>query len=215
MRFRTAETTRDRRRAGRLVRWLATMLGVFLVAVVAVPQAQASSGFDSVMANSWTGRCADLPNYSSVPVNTPVTQFDCNLSITRDNQVWHFIPAGTYQGLTLYEIQNVKSGLCLDLPNYGSNPPGTHVSVYTCAPNQTIDNQQWFLVDQGLNNSDGYYSYEVVNLASNLCLDVANWASDFSDWDNGLPLTIYNCYNPAWANGGFDDHLWEFPGYSA
>jgi hypothetical protein len=57
--------------------------------------------------------------------------------------------------------------------------------------------------------------YQVVNNASGLCLDVANRAADGSDLADGLPLTIYNCYDPSWADGGYDDHLWAIPGYTA
>ena len=147
MRLTTAGSLGRRRPSGRRVRWLATVFGMLLAATIAVPQASATANttaktaarqasaiptgpFGSVMQNGSTGKCADLPNYGSVSPNTPVTQFTCNFSNSADNQVWNFIPTSTFQGLTFYEIVNAKSGLCLDLPNYGSNTPGTAVSVY-------------------------------------------------------------------------------------
>lgn len=207
---------------------------MLLAATIAVPQASAtaktiakttaktasrptpaipSGEFLSVLQNGWTGRCADLANYGSVPPNTPVTQFDCDFSITGDNQVWNFEPVSTVQGVTFYKIVNGKSGLCLDLPNYGSNPPGTPVSVYACAANQSLDNQEWFF--EYVETTYGQAYYQIVNADSELCLDVANSAADNSDLANGLPLSIYTCYDSHWANSGYDDHLWAFAGYTS
>ncbi|MCC9308327.1 RICIN domain-containing protein [Kitasatospora sp. RB6PN24] len=153
--------------------------------------------------NDTTGKCADLPNYGSNPVNTPVTQYNCTLG-PGDNQMWDWEATRSVNGVQLYELVNDKSGLCMDLPNYGSVPAGTRVSTYTCNYSYPYnDNQEFYRI--WVNSTET----EVVNLASGLCLDVSGWASDGSDMANNLPLTMYPCYNASWANGGYDDHLWS------
>ncbi|MDH6133027.1 hypothetical protein P3T37_002421 [Kitasatospora sp. MAA4] len=158
------------------------------------------------MYNDTTGKCADLPNYGSNPPNSPVTQYNCNLG-SGDNQMWDLQPTRVVNGTQLYEFVNDKSGLCMDLPNYGYEPAGTHVYIYGCNSNPAADNQEFYL-----NDVTGNGDYEVVNYDDGLCLDVAGWASDGSDRANGLPLTVYPCYNSAWTGGyipGYDDHLWK------
>lgn len=210
MKFRNARTTANGRFVGRPIRQLAALFGFLLLMTVAAPQAQAAvrppndddGSFYAVLRNQVTNKCADLPNYGSVGLNTPVTQYKCYWGINGDNQVWDFIPVGG----GAYIIKNYKSGLCLDLPNYGYNPPGTHVSVYTCAANPDFDNQEWTFEDVGA-------GWEIHSVASRgLCLDVANWA-DGSDLANGLPLTIYHCFEPDWNNMGYDDHVWSLDSY--
>lgn len=107
------------------------------------------------------------------------------------------------------EFRNDKSGLCLDLPDYGAEPAGTHVSVYTCAANPGADNQQWYVND--VFDGTGTFLGDLIQNYASLgqCLDVSGWASDYSDTADGLPLTIYPCYNSSWGDGGYDDHLWQ------
>jgi hypothetical protein len=64
---------------------------------------------------------------AGVAPNTPVSQFDCNWT-ANDDQIWNIVPTRTVNGTQMYKFVNVKSNLCLDLPNYGSNPAGTRVS---------------------------------------------------------------------------------------
>jgi hypothetical protein len=156
--------------------------------------------------NDTTGKCADLPNYGSNPLNTPVTQFNCTLGAA-DNQMWDLEYTRTVNGTPLYQFRNVKSNYCLDLPDYGSAPAGTRLSTYYCSSNPASDNQEWYL-----NDVTGHQDYEIVNYQDGLCLDVSGWARDGSDLANNLPLTVYPCYNSSWTGGyisGFDDHLWR------
>jgi hypothetical protein len=167
-----------------------------------------AAGSSYAIVNMWTGKCVDLPNYGSVGINTPVTQYDCNTSMSGDNQTYQFVYTRTVGSTPLYELRNDKSGLCLDLPNYGSNPAGTHVATYYCAANPAGDNQEFSLTNV-YDSSSNYLGTLLQNYASGgLCLDVSNWASNGSDAANNLPLTIYPCYDSSWANYGFDDHLW-------
>ncbi|QUQ64836.1 RICIN domain-containing protein [Kutzneria sp. CA-103260] len=130
-------------------------------------------------------------------------QYYCN-DTSADNQLWYLHPTRAVGSTQLYEFVNAKGGLCLDLPNYGSDPAGTHLSVYYCNSSPKDDNQEWELVDL-----TGNGDYLVVNFRDNLCLDVSGWASDNSDQALDVPLTVYPCYNGSWANGGYDDHVWS------
>ncbi|MEV7394620.1 MULTISPECIES: RICIN domain-containing protein [unclassified Streptomyces] len=156
--------------------------------------------------NDTTGKCADLPNYGPNPLNTPVTQYNCTLG-TADNQMWDLEYTRTDNGVRLYQFVNDKSGYCLDLPNYGSDPAGTKLYTYTCNSNPASDNQEWYF-----NDVTGNGDYEIVNDKDGLCLDVSGLAGDGTDLANNLPLTVYPCYNSSWTGGyisGYDDHLWK------
>jgi hypothetical protein len=65
--------------------------------------------------------------------------------------------------------------------------------------------------------ANGGTGYEVINYKDGLCLDVSGWAGlpgkVSADTANNLPLTVYPCYNSAWGNNGYDDHLWELVPY--
>ena len=154
--------------------------------------------------NTWTHKCADLPSDGADAINTPVSQDTCN-GTSGDNQLWRMKHTRTINNVELYELINVKSGLCLDPPYWGADPAGTHLDIYTCNTNPANDNQEWWFHDV-----TGHRDYEIVNYKSHLCLDVANWASNGSDLALGLPLTLYFCHNPTWANRGWDDHIWDF-----
>jgi hypothetical protein len=164
------------------------------------------------LVNQWTthatakAQCADLPGFGVDPINSPVNQYPCTANASSDNQQWnvHLTRVVNNGKLGLYEIINVKSGLCLDPPGYGSDPAGTHLATYYCNANPANDNQEWYFFD-ATGNSD----YAFVNYQDNLCLDVSGWASNGTDLAPNLPLTLYPCYNSSWANGGYDDHLWD------
>jgi hypothetical protein len=183
--------------------------------------ASVPAGGSFMLRNLATNGCADLPNFGSVPANTPVTQYTrCTTSESADNQDWHALYTRTSpDGAPLYEIQNDKSGLCMDLPNYGPDAPGTPVSVYPCAtahPDQ--DNQEWALIEFYFNGVDegtlieNYMSTPgfptSTPLGEGQCLDVSGWHSNGTDLGNGKALTIYNCAGSGWDYWGTDDHLW-------
>lgn len=184
---------------------------------VGIQRASLPANNSFMLRNYWTDDCADLPNYGTVAPNTPVTQYNlCTTSESADNQDWHlaWTLRSTPDGASLFEIVNDKSSQCLDLPNYGANPPGTHVSVYPCASRPQDDNQEWYLEDVSENGIDlgtlvvNYQASPSFSWTGSQCLDVAGWAADGSDRVNGAPLTIYNCYNANWDDYGFDDHIW-------
>ncbi|WP_299534388.1 RICIN domain-containing protein [uncultured Streptomyces sp.] len=150
-----------------------------------------------LLKNLTTGMCADVPGYGKGAVNGPVNQFHCAAG-NGDNQVWtldmRYADTGPTGG-DLYQIRNVKDGLCLDLPGYGPVASTTSVSEFPCN-GTTGDNQLWWL------DARPGGTYWIRSFSSDgLCLDVSNK-------DGGGPdarLTIFPC-NDA------DDHRWSFLG---
>ncbi|MBS2536521.1 RICIN domain-containing protein [Catenulispora sp. NF23] len=184
-----------------------------------------SANVSTTIHDHWTGQCMDLPGYGSVGVNTPVSQYPCDTSESGDNQDFHLNPTRVVSGVQLYEVVNDKSGLCLDLPGYGSDPAGTHLYVYTCDSNPANDNQEWSVwnmtapggtaLSSVFENFKASGSTVISPTSGGQCLDVSGFAdgSDAvagADWAMNAPLTIYGCYNSSWANFGLDDHLWAF-----
>jgi hypothetical protein len=94
----------------------------------------------------------------------------------------------------------------MDLPGFGSVPATTRVYTFPCHTSPASDNQEWRLVSIYWQSPE----YLIINVKSGLCLDVSGWASDGSDRANDTPLTVFGCSNRAWANGGYDDHVWSF-----
>lgn len=181
------------------------------LALSSVPAHAADTADPIVFQNEWEGKCADLPYYGSPAVDAPVTQYNCNFT-TSDNQIWYFQQTRTVGSTQLYRFQLYKGGQCLDLPNYGAEPAGTHLEVYPCASNPANDNQEWYLRYVS-NAENGGTGYEVINYKDGLCLDVSGLAGQpgeaSSDTANNLPLTVYPCYNASWGNNGYDDHVWD------
>ncbi|MBL1068023.1 RICIN domain-containing protein [Streptomyces sp. 7-21] len=145
-----------------------------------------------MLRNDVTLRCADIPGYEEGQLNGPVQQSVCNQP---DNQLWNLEvvdPGGGPGGEPLIQIVNAADGLCMDLPDFGANPPGTPVTEYRC-DGTTEDNQLWWLDEQ---SPDVYW---IRNFASNnACLQVEG----YSPTDINIPLTIEECVNT-------DDHEWR------
>ncbi|MEV4116678.1 RICIN domain-containing protein [Nonomuraea sp. NPDC049695] len=179
------------------------VLGTLLALSIISTPASYAAGSPIAMINRSTGKCADLPNLGANPAGTPVTQFSCNSS-DGDNQLWIPRPTRVVNGVQLYEFLNVKSSLCLDLPGFGYTPSATRLSIYYCASTPADDNQEWYLRDV----VEPHVDQLVINYKNGLCLDVAGWASTGSDRADNLPLTVFTCYDPSWANDGYDDHRW-------
>jgi hypothetical protein len=140
--------------------------------------------------NVVTGKCADLPFFGAGTVDGPVNQYTCDGS-ANDNQLWYFNQVVIQHQLApiVYQIQNVKDGLCLDVPFFGAVNAGTKVSEYHCGGLE--DNQLYRLVPR----QSGYW---IVNYASGLCLDVEGFATGGND----ARLTLYYCSDN-------DDHIWQ------
>ncbi|WP_432921355.1 ThuA domain-containing protein [Microbispora sp. CA-135349] len=103
-------------------------------------------------------------------------------------QQWEAIPftAGAYQ------LKNVKSGKCLDVPT-GSTATGTQLVQYSCHPDGHKDqvNQRFYLIPSG-------DAYQVNSAVSGLCLDInGNSKAD------GAALIQWTCSNADNQRFGF------------
>jgi hypothetical protein len=185
------------RRLGMVLAGALAMVAVFGVTsgAAAVPSkpAPGSPGVDArtgyLLYNATTGKCADIPGFGAGRVDGPVNQYTCDGS-ANDNQLFYFNPL-LYSKYAdpAYQIQNVKDGLCLDLPFFGVVNPGTKVSEYYCHGFE--DNQLFDLVPR----QNGYW---LVNFKSGLCLDV----DGFGTGGNDARLTVWSCSDN-------DDHIWQ------
>lgn len=200
------------------VRILAILAMAAVPLALSITPAHAADTSDPIVfSNQGTGKCADLPSYGAPAVDAPVTQYTCNTTGS-DNQIFYMQPTRQVNGIQLYRFQMNKGGQCLDLPNYGSDLAGTHVEVHPCASNPAADNQEWYLtyVSNAELGGQSYQGsgYMVINYQDGFCLDVSGWAKNLSDLANNLRLTVYPCYDPAWGNNGYDDHVWDlYAGY--
>ncbi|WP_194908434.1 RICIN domain-containing protein [Catenulispora rubra] len=204
------------KRLGRLLggrRRLPVLAAVVGLALSATSPASASTTTFTLV-NAQTGYCADLPGAYAPTLNDQLQQHDCIWG-SGDNQMWYLQQVGTAANGTipLYWIRNTLStppaggNLCLDLPGYGSDPAGTSVYTYNCTTPAGNDNQEWEVLPV-ITSGGTYLGSEIRNYSDGLCLDVAGWASDGSDQVDDAKLTVYTCSNQAWADHGFDDHLW-------
>ncbi|MFJ4274311.1 RICIN domain-containing protein [Streptomyces coelicoflavus] len=117
--------------------------------------------------NNTNANCVDLPGLEGGKRDGRVVQSTCN-STSDDNQLWNLekrYAGGGPGGAPLFQIRNIKDGMCLDLPGYGAAGGGTKVTEYPCN-GTTGDNQLWWLDQQ----PDG--KFWIRNAASdNQCLD--------------------------------------------
>ncbi|MDF3299204.1 RICIN domain-containing protein [Streptomyces tropicalis] len=138
-----------------------------------------------LLRDTTTRKCADVPGYDKGTLNGPVQEYTCD-ETTRDNQRWNLevkYPKLGPGGRPLFQIRNVKDGLCMDLPDYGAQPVRTPITEFTC-DGTTADNQLWWMDRQ---QSGAYW---IRNYASdNKCLDVAG----YSTGGDGTDLTLFDC----------------------
>lgn len=151
-----------------------------------------------LLKNVSTGRCADLPGEGTGQLDGVVLQHDCLDDWDADNQVWDFVLAQKGKGpdgRNLVVIKNKKSGLCLDLPDRGSQPDRT--GLYQTHCNLTLqDNQLWWVENLGGNRTFWIHNYA----SDQRCLEVWGEKPDFGG--NEARLGIYTCSTT-------DDHEWR------
>lgn len=149
-----------------------------------------------LLKNVVTGKCADIPYYGKGRVDGPIRQYDCD-GTDADNQVWDF--EVRYKGLgprsaNLFQIRNIKDGLCMDLPEHGGVEHGTEVTEWNC-DGTTNDNQLWWLEKRGDK------TFWIHNYASNqMCLAVK---ADRGSGDPSAPLALGPCRSDR-------NHEWTF-----
>ncbi len=146
--------------------------------------------------NKMYGFCVDLPGTGKAKPSDG-RDSSCNPS-SDDNQEWVLDLAakgdGT-RGADLYLVRNVRTGLCLDVPNYGPAPVTAPVGVFYCNASAEKDNQLWWF-DKRPNGT-----YWVRNQRSgDMCLDVSRKDKKAAHAD----LTLFGCND-------LDDHEWMFP----
>ncbi|MFG2792155.1 RICIN domain-containing protein [Streptomyces sp. NPDC048419] len=138
-----------------------------------------------LLRNTTTKKCADIPGYDEGKSDGPVREYTCD-GTSNDNQLWNLevkYPKGGPGSRPLFQIRNVKDQLCMDLPNYGSEPVRSPITEYPCN-GTTADNQLWWIEKQ---DSGAYW---IRNFASdNKCLDVAGYSTGGNDTD----LTLFDC----------------------
>lgn len=147
-----------------------------------------------------TKKCASIPGQDEGKLNGPVQDYQCGDTGPDDNQLWNLVvkyrklgPGGT----DLFEIQNAKDQLCMDLPGHSSAPVTTPITEFTCDSTGPDDNQLWWLDKQA---SGDYWIREIAS--DNKCLDVSGHPSSGTDNADGVKLTLYDCSNT-------DDQEWE------
>ncbi|MER6138747.1 RICIN domain-containing protein [Streptomyces sparsogenes] len=150
-----------------------------------------------LLKNVVTGKCADIPYYDKGTVDGPIRQFDCD-GTNADNQVWDFEVRYKGQGprsTNLFQIRNIKDGLCMDLPDHGGAAHGTEVTEFHCDATTPNDNQLWWLEKRGDK------TFWIHNYASNQqCLAVK---ADRGSGDPSAPLAIGPCRSDR-------NHEWTF-----
>lgn len=137
------------------------------------PPKAAASKF--LIHNASSGLCVDLPGYGAVTQAT-VTQFTCRAG-NIDNQQYQKVNASD----GAFMLRNVMSQLCLDVTGYGAVDPGTEMLIYTCDGDPDGDN----LMFRARANGDGA---QLVNLKSDLCLDISADEGSTDDLDRALEL---------------------------
>ncbi|KIF75904.1 hydrogenase expression protein [Streptomyces sp. 150FB] len=151
--------------------------------------------------NTETDKCVDVPGGEQTNPGDAVDQFTCD-GTNQDNQLWDLevrYPKGGPSDNSLFQIRNVKSDLCMDLPGGGPEPGHTALNEFACTGTKA-DNQLWWLDKQ----SDG--GYWIRNYASgHLCLNVDGFLNDADGKAraNSTILTILDCVNN-------DDREWKF-----
>ncbi|MGY4741275.1 RICIN domain-containing protein [Streptomyces sp. ATMOS53] len=113
-------------------------------------------------------RCADVPGVAEPERGDLVTVKTCDPS-SRENERWNVEvvePTGGPGDTALFQIRQVKGGLCMDLNGSGAKPAASAVFTYGCN-GTTEDNQLWWLDQQ---DEDTYW---IRNFASHgACLDM-------------------------------------------
>ncbi len=106
-----------------------------------------------------------------------------------------------------YNIYNVTTGKCADVPGFGAGKVGGPVNEYTC-DGTAYDNQLWYFNYAG-NNGSGNAVYLIQNAKDGLCLDVPFYGAVSA----GTKVSEFHCAGPEdnqffsliprWGPGGY------------
>ncbi|MGP3915615.1 ThuA domain-containing protein [Nonomuraea sp. 10N515B] len=117
------------------------------------------------------------PKDASVADDAPIVQMTAG---TGAEQKWEAVPLADGG----YQLKNVKSGKCLDVPG-GSTTPGTQLVQWACHPagHGHLNNQRFFPAATG-------ETYKITAAASGLCLDISGVSQD-----DGAAVVQWTCTN--------------------
>jgi len=179
------------RRLARIAISATTIAGLIIGAgALAQTPAMAASGW-GVIGNYHSGKCLDDTNGSTAS-GTQLQQWSC---LYNQNQEWRTLNFVDLSGTFYNQIQNEKSGKCLDLAG-GSSANGAHIIQYTC--NKADDAQLWYIVALG----GGWDVF--INHASGTCMTVS--ADSQSD---GAKIQGWSC-----ATSETDHAYWWEPHFT-
>jgi hypothetical protein len=163
------------------VRTVVSLLAAVIMAVAfaATPAQAAPAGASFgpyVFKNGASHHCMDVA-YGSKADGGRVQTWDCYGGTPEQ---WTLQETSIINGVSYYEIINVNSGKCLDVP-YGSKDWGVELQQWTCWAG---DMQQWRLFNAGTN------AWYIQNMRSGLCLDAKN---------SGLPGAALQQWDCNWG----------------
>jgi hypothetical protein len=93
-----------------------------------------------------------------------------------------------------YNIRNLVTGQCVDIPGFGAGKVDGRVQQFPCN-RTTNDNQRFWLVERGTAKAPSgnvYKRYQIRNVKDGLCLDVPNFGAN----PNGTAVTQFRCAGP-------------------
>ncbi|MGR3931647.1 RICIN domain-containing protein [Streptomyces sp. BRA346] len=150
-----------------------------------------------LLRNGTTQKCA-APKEPGGKAGGRAAQFPCDGG--NNGQLWDLETVFAGKGpnnANLVQIRNTMDGLCLDLPETGAQPATSPISEAPCT-RKMDDNQLWW-VEKRPNTNGLHWIHNYAS--SNLCLDVAGYASKGEDKADGTNLTLFDCSDD-------DDQTW-------
>jgi hypothetical protein len=171
------ETPHQRRILVRRSKTFAVVLAAFgVVAAFLVPPAASAQALTSFgpyqFRNDFSHLCMNVTSGSTADGGR-IEQWDCYGGTPEQ---WRLDPIATVNGKQYYEVVNVNSGKCLDVPG-GNTAGGVELQQWSCWGG---DMQLWALFGTGTS------SLTVRNLRSGLCLDDKDWGgagAALQQWD--------------------------------
>lgn len=175
----------------------AAVAAAFMAATVGVPHAAADTSYGPIRvlnhAVASDGKCVDVKSedIEQTPVHARVQAWDCSGA---SEQQWSShpytqVPTGEFGTLqTLYQIKNLRTGMCLEIKPEGSLVAGVQADVVPCATGSadTIANQLWEEQPSGRGFVVSTWSAARANAA--LCLDLKGGSDS-----NGTPIQQWTC----------------------
>ncbi|MFG1807654.1 RICIN domain-containing protein [Streptomyces sp. NPDC049040] len=188
-------------RAGR--RWRqARMVGAavaaaFMAGTTGVTHAAADTSYGPIRvlnhAVAQDGKCLDVKSedIARTPVHARVQAWDCSGVSEQEwsSHPYAQVPTGEFGTLqTLYQIKNLRTGMCLEIKAEGSLVAGVQADVVPCAGGSadTIADQLW--EEQPSGRGFVVQTWSAARVNALLCLDLKGNSND-----NGTPVQQWTC----------------------